>query len=122
MKEGRRVLEKDPTLRRIVEVIVRALNPDGIILFGSRARGDYDDYSDYDILVLKRGIKPEERRKLESEIIKSLLKAGIFRRASVDIVVQDTDRFENLSKDRYLIYYWAHNEGIRVYEKSANLA
>ncbi len=115
LKEGRRVLERDPTLRRIVEVIVRVLNPDGIILFGSRARGDYDDYSDYDILVLKRGIKPEERRKLEGFIELELAKERIFH--SADITVQSPERYEILKRKVGLVYKEISREGVVLYEK-----
>jgi len=39
VREGKDLLEKDPILRRIVEVIVKEIDPDMIILFGSRANG-----------------------------------------------------------------------------------
>jgi len=39
-------------LRRAVEKIASALKTDAILLFGSRARGDYKPWSDYDILVI----------------------------------------------------------------------
>ena len=61
VKDGRDLLEKDLVLRCIVEVIVREIDPDRIVLFGSRARGDYTEGSDYDLLVLKEGVKPKER-------------------------------------------------------------
>jgi len=39
-------------LSRIVKKISRIHGVVGIFLFGSLARGDYDKYSDYDLLVL----------------------------------------------------------------------
>lgn len=39
-------------LRKIVETISRFGGVVGILLFGSMARGDYDEYSDYDLLVV----------------------------------------------------------------------
>ncbi|MGQ9543434.1 MAG: nucleotidyltransferase domain-containing protein [Candidatus Bathyarchaeia archaeon] len=39
-------------LSRLVDAIVRVDGVVGIILFGSAARGDLDEYSDYDLLVL----------------------------------------------------------------------
>ena len=45
----------DPTLDKIVSVIVRAVHPNKIILFGSRARGDARPDSDYDFVVIKEG-------------------------------------------------------------------
>jgi uncharacterized protein len=42
----------DPILDEIVRRIVEVADPDRIILFGSRARGDARPDSDYDILVI----------------------------------------------------------------------
>lgn len=39
-------------LKRIVDVISRFEGVAGVLLFGSIARGDYDKYSDYDLLVI----------------------------------------------------------------------
>jgi len=43
--------ERD-VLDEIVARIVEAVDPDKIILFGSRARGDGSEHSDYDILIV----------------------------------------------------------------------
>ncbi len=40
---------KDPVVEFVVEQARRLLNPRRIILFGSRARGDASETSDYDI-------------------------------------------------------------------------
>ena len=45
----------DPTLDKIVSVIVRAVHPNKIILFGSRARGDALDDSDWDVALFIDG-------------------------------------------------------------------
>jgi len=47
-------LKEDQTsnLKRVVEVLSRFEGVAGILLFGSYARGDYDEYSDYDLLVI----------------------------------------------------------------------
>lgn len=42
----------DPWISVIVERVVKHFHPDRIILFGSRARGDARDDSDYDLLVV----------------------------------------------------------------------
>jgi predicted nucleotidyltransferase len=39
-------------LNRIVTALSELQNVVGIILFGSQARGDYDEFSDYDLLIL----------------------------------------------------------------------
>jgi predicted nucleotidyltransferase len=44
--------ELDSELGRLIQAITRTEGIVAIILFGSRARGDYDEYSDYDLLVV----------------------------------------------------------------------
>lgn len=39
-------------LKRVVDVLSKFEGVVGVFLFGSYARGDYDEYSDYDLLVL----------------------------------------------------------------------
>ena len=45
-------LRDDPVLAEIVRRLVDALQPERIYLFGSRARGEADADSDYDLLVV----------------------------------------------------------------------
>ena len=108
---------KDPILKRIVEVIVKEIDPDKIILFGSRARGDYKEHSDYDILVLKRGIKPEERKVLTNKVIDALFTSGVYSYASVDIIIISPEMFQKLNSRWDLVFHYAYKEGKVVYEK-----
>jgi predicted nucleotidyltransferase len=63
-------------LERIVKIIIRTVNPDRIILFGSRAKGDHRKGSDIDIAVDGgRDLTHRERRKLKEELDKV---AGIY--------------------------------------------
>jgi len=63
-------LESD--LDRLVEAISNVEGVLAIILFGSRARGDYDEYSDYDLLVVFQNdeVMWENRRKLYEKVEK----------------------------------------------------
>ena len=47
-------LHEPEVLRRLVDIIVREADPEAIILFGSRARGDARADSDIDLLVIER--------------------------------------------------------------------
>ncbi len=116
MKEGRDLLKRDPVLRRIVEVIVREIDPDKIILFGSRARGDYKEDSDYDILVLKEGVRPEEKGKIETNIRLALLDVKL-PVIDIDVVVQSGERFKTLRNVRFTIYHEIGQEGVILYDK-----
>ncbi len=57
------VLEQDPILGEIVGRLVEAFQPERIYLFGSKARGDEDEDSDYDLMVLVPDNAPPERRR-----------------------------------------------------------
>lgn len=46
--------DEDTLLRQMVEVIVREVDPETIILFGSRARGEARPDSDVDLLVIEK--------------------------------------------------------------------
>ena len=77
-------------LERAIEIIVKVADPDQIILFGSRARGDAKQDGDYDICVIKSGIS--QRRKLTHQIYRSLFGVGV----PVEIIVETPDRFNAL--------------------------
>ena len=101
----------DKPLEKAIDIIVKVADPDRIILFGSQARGNNNKDSDYDLLVLKKGV--EKRRKLAQEIYLNFENIG----APVDVIVADLDKYEELKKDPYLIYIEADKDGKVVYEK-----
>jgi len=73
--------------------------------------------SDYDILVLKEGVRPEDRRPLQRKVRRALWNEDIYRSAAVDVIVQDTRRYEDLKERWDLIYYDADKEGVILYER-----
>ena len=100
------------SLKKAIEIIVQVAKPDKIILFGSHARGDNKPESDYDLLVLKRGLT--KQRALTREIYLSFKDVG----ASVDVIVADLEKYDQLKTDPYMIYYEAAKNGRMVYEQS----
>ena len=71
-------------LERIVQAIVASVGPDGVILFGSRARGDFRADSDFDLAILASdGVA---RRRVAMLAYESLA-AVADRTVAVDIVV-----------------------------------
>ncbi len=105
----------DPVLKKIIEVIVSTVKPDKIILFGSRAKGTHSKYSDYDLLILKSGIKPKDRRPLQRKIRDALRNEGIWN--AIDVIVQSPQRFNDLSQDPFLVYHDIKKHSIILYEK-----
>ncbi|MGK5081718.1 nucleotidyltransferase domain-containing protein [Bdellovibrionota bacterium FG-1] len=84
------LLDKDPILAEIVQRLVKEFNPTRVFLFGSRARGDAGEGSDYDLLVVMAQIKVPGYQ-LAQKAHRSTLQ-GI--PAPVDIVIITTIEFE----------------------------
>jgi predicted nucleotidyltransferase len=99
------------SLSEIIERIAEEADPDRIILFGSRAKGKNKSGSDYDICVLKKGIK--HKRKFAQKIYRKLFGVG----ASVDIIVETPEKFNELKDKWFLIYSEIAKFGRVVYEK-----
>jgi uncharacterized protein len=54
------LLEKDPVLAEIVRRLIEAFSPLKVYLFGSKARGDSNQDSDYDLMVIVPDDAPPE--------------------------------------------------------------
>ncbi len=82
----------DATIHEMVKIIVDGWNPQQIILFGSRARGDHEAYSDVDLLVVLD--EAEDRRELGRQISDELDCTGVAKDVIIstppDIVRQAT--------------------------------
>ena len=82
----------DATIHEMVKIIVDGWNPQQIILFGSRARGDHDERSDVDLVVVLD--EAHDRRELGRQISDELDCTGIARDVIIstpsDIVRQAT--------------------------------
>lgn len=96
---------------KAIEIIVQVADPDKIILFGSRARGDNKKDSDYDICVIKRDV--EHRRKLAQKLYRSLY--GV--RISIDIIVETPENFDEFKDDPFLVYKQIARDGVLIYDK-----
>lgn len=101
------VINNDPLVKRLVDLL-QSYNPERIILFGSRARGEADEYSDYDIIVIKKTDKPfMERLK---DMIPYLVEFG----GTAEILVYTPEEFEKMSEIG--LGFIAQKEGIILYE------
>lgn len=90
--DNRPAVQADPrVLDEIVRRLVAALAPERIYLFGSRARGDATEDSDYDVLVVVPQ-KVERPYELDQQALAALWDVRIL----VDVLVMARDRFESL--------------------------
>lgn len=82
-------VEHDPLLSEIVGRLTEAYEPERIYLFGSAARGDTDESSDYDVLLVVSDDAPSERLRAR-KAYEVLWGIG----AAVDVVVWRRSAFE----------------------------
>lgn len=108
---------EDALLRGMVDVIVREVDPDAIILFGSRARGDARPDSDVDLLVIeKESYSPHRSRRLVA--------GGLYRRlagcgVAKDLVLYSRDEVSRFEGSPNHLVTRALREGRRIYERGA---
>ena len=103
-------------LTKIPEItarIVEASDPEKIILFGSHARGDADENSDLDLLVIVDGV--QQLRKESIRVRRAL--RGLL--VPVDVIVASSEQIERLKDEKGLIYRDALSEGKVLYERNA---
>jgi predicted nucleotidyltransferase len=101
----------DTILLRIIDIIVKTFDPDTIILFGSRARGDAHENSDFDICVLKKGITG--RRTIARTLYRALYGVGV----PVELIVDTPDTLKKYKDNKHLIYCEISRYGKIIYEK-----
>ena len=108
VKVGKGALRSDPRLAELVSLL-KAYQPEQIILFGSHARGQADEFSDYDIVVIKR----TDRTFLER--MQDMVPYLVAFDRPADIFVYTPDEYEGMSQCG--LGWMAHKEGIVLYER-----
>jgi predicted nucleotidyltransferase len=102
-----------PDISGTIKNTVHSLLPGSrIIIFGSRARGDFNKHSDYDVLVItKKTFPKKEKIDLITRIDVSLVKA---LRAPVDVLLDSEAETKEKSMLPGHIIKWAIREGIEI--------
>ena len=104
-------------LKVIKEVIFETAKKYGIelekvILFGSRARGESKEDSDWDLLIVtKEKLKEDEFWSFYSRLNEKLI---TILDSPVDVIVVDRKEFGEKSRYRGFLHYWAEKEGVIV--------
>ena len=95
---------------RVVDSLM-AYGPEKIILFGSAARGDADEFSDIDLIIVKK----TETRFIQRQVdATNLVPSDI----SVDIFVYTPEEFQGMIDDNSPFIERALAEGIILYENA----
>jgi uncharacterized protein len=95
----------------IVRRIVEAAQPDRVILFGSRARGDARPDSDFDVLVIKESEEPRYRRSVPLYVALADLPV------EVEVMVYTPEEVEEWSQVPQAFVTTAVREGTAIYER-----
>ena len=101
-------------IEQIRDIIVSEVDPDRIILFGSRSRGDFQEDSDFDVLILKKNLQNE--RKVTSHLYVEFFKRKL--NISVDLIAADTNKYDQLADITGYIYKVIKKEGKVIYERA----
>jgi len=106
----------DQVLEKMIRVIIDAANPEQIILFGSRAKGQYRPGSDVDLLIIESDPFGEERSR-RKEMAKLWRALSSFPFAK-DILVYSRDEVEYWRQSLNNVVAKALREGKVLYERS----
>lgn len=105
----------DALLDQMVRAIVDAADPEQVILFGSRARGDAREDSDVDLIVIEAEPFGPDRSRLAEE--RRLYRALAGLRVSKDILVYSLDEVEYWRDSLNYVLARALREGKVLYER-----
>jgi predicted nucleotidyltransferase len=99
----------DEDLQNLKTQIISLVNPIKIILFGSRAKGNFAENSDYDIMVLMpEGTNKRATAQYLYKNIENIEKP-------YDFIVATQDTLDKYSHSKHLIYFHALKDGIELY-------
>lgn len=103
----------DDLIGDIVRRIVETAQPEKIILFGSRARGDARPNSDFDVLVIKESSEPSYRR--DAPLFVALADLPV----EVDVLVYTPEEVAEWAEVPQAFVTTATREGKTVYERKS---
>ena len=95
----------EATIAQAVATLVAAAHPQRIVLFGSYARGDADEGSDLDLMVVKSQVT---NRAQEMVFLARALQP---LQVPVDVLVVSADELARLGRAPGSVYWWALHEG-----------
>lgn len=104
--------KEQKVLSQFKQLIVRSLenNLVSLQLFGSKARGDYNDNSDTDILLIVRKKEPKVEEIVYEIVIDLMLNSGIY----LSVKIFDSAEFEKLNRIPTVFMQKVKQEAIKL--------
>lgn len=102
-------MEKQQVLQLVKKAVHEVDDKADIILFGSRARGDFQKESDWDFLILT---EKSETHQLKKEIWEKLFFAELESDEIFSSIIHSKINWENYKVTT--LYYFVSNEGVAV--------
>jgi predicted nucleotidyltransferase len=96
-------------LQEVVKRIVAAARPSRVILFGSYGRGDADEGSDLDLMVIVPGAPNQYEEMVRLDKVVGNVGVG------VDVLIYSEAEYERRSQVPGTVLYWARKEGRALY-------
>ncbi len=107
------MMEKEKNIKKIIQEIFEenGIKADKIILFGSRARGDYKESSDWDLLII---VEKTLLRKQKSEISHLIRKRLADEFIPCDVLIRSKEELEERKKMIGSVIRSAIKEGVTL--------
>lgn len=98
------------TIKRLTELLIEAARPKRIIMFGSQARGEADEDSDLDVMVVEEAVSDRVGEMVRlNRLLRSL-------DIPVDLLVVSAEKFNYWCDTPGNVYFEAATEGEVLYE------
>ncbi len=111
----------DPKALAVGQAVLRETGAEDVILFGSRARGDYREDSDIDLLLIQPGPNDYEIRAQVKDSAKSTAAALYGNPIGVDLVWFSPEEFDRMRRSHNHVTAVATEEGINMEGESASI-
>ena len=103
---------EEPALAEALAGLGQDPEVEGLVLFGSRARGEARPGSDLDMLLLLRGTLTPEREKLWRRRVRALLLPLL--PVDLDLLISDAATAAHWAGSRWHVLGHIHREGVRL--------
>jgi predicted nucleotidyltransferase len=98
------------SIKRLTELLIEAAKPNRIIMFGSQARGEASEDSDFDVMVVEEAVPDRVGEMVRlNRLVRSLA-------IPVDLLVVSAEKFNYWCDTPGNVYFEAATEGEVLYE------